>query len=140
MTRARCHKAVRDVKRNQAELLKTKLTDRAASGDNKYFWYEVKKLNGSKSTMPTQVDGFNEDIDIANCFADKYQNLFNSVKSDEELINQIWMTKITVSTTKHQVMSCSHLTTSLQLWAIWIPRNMMDVEGYIFWSLYVRIP
>ena len=79
MTRVSYHKAVRDVKRNQAELRKTKLANRAASLDNKYILYEVKKLSESKSPMPTQVDGFNEDIDIANCFADKYRNLFNSV-------------------------------------------------------------
>ena len=32
---------------------------------------------------------FNEDVDIANRFADKYRALFNSVKSDKELLNQI---------------------------------------------------
>ena len=69
-TRARYHRAVRDLKRNQADLSRTKLADRAASGDSKHFWNEVKKLNGSKSTMPTQVDGFDEDVDIANRFAD----------------------------------------------------------------------
>ena len=54
-TRARYHRAVRDLKRNQADLRRTKLADRAASGDSKHFWNEVKKLNGSKSIMPTQV-------------------------------------------------------------------------------------
>ena len=39
--------------------------------------------------MPTQVDGFNEDVDIANWFADKHRTLFNSVKSDHGLVNQI---------------------------------------------------
>ena len=39
--------------------------------------------------MPTQVDGFDEDVDIANRIANKYRTLFNSAKSDEELLNQI---------------------------------------------------
>ena len=56
-TRARYHRAVRDLKRNQAELRKSKLADRAASDYSKEFWAEVRKLNRPKSTMPTQVDG-----------------------------------------------------------------------------------
>ena len=75
-TRARYDRAVRDLKRNQAELRKSKLADRAASADNKEFWAEVKKLNRSKSTMPTQVDGRNNDVDIDQHLADKYRNLF----------------------------------------------------------------
>ena len=82
-TRARYHRVVRDLKRNQAELRKSKLTDRATSADNKEFWAEVKKLNRSKSTIPTQVGGRNNDVNIAQHLADKYRILYNSVKSDD---------------------------------------------------------
>ena len=47
-TRARYHRAVRDLKRNQAELRKSKLADRAASADNKEFWAEVIKTKQTK--------------------------------------------------------------------------------------------
>ena len=43
-TRARYHRAVRDLKRNQAELRKSKLADRAASANNEEFWAEVKPI------------------------------------------------------------------------------------------------
>ena len=71
-TRARYHRAVRDLKRNQAELRRSKLADRAASADSKEFWAEVMKLNRPKSTMPTQVNGRNNDVDIAQHLTDKY--------------------------------------------------------------------
>ena len=88
-TQARYHRAVRDPKRNQAELRKSKLADGAASADSKEFWAEVKKLNRPKSTMPTQVDGRNNDVDIAQHLADKCRNLFNSVKSDDGMMTKI---------------------------------------------------
>ena len=88
-TRVRYQRAVRDLKRNQAELRKTKLDDRAASADNKEFWAEVRKLNRPKPTMPTQVDGRNNDVDIAQHLADKYRNLFDSVKSDDDIMTKI---------------------------------------------------
>ena len=39
--RASYHRAVRDLKWNQADLRRTKLADKAASGDSKHFWNEV---------------------------------------------------------------------------------------------------
>ena len=38
--------------------------------------------------MPTQVD-IDNDVDIAQHLADKYGNLFNSVKSDDDIMTKI---------------------------------------------------
>ena len=46
-TRARYHRAVRVLKRNQAELRKTKLAEKAATRETRDFWTEVKKINGN---------------------------------------------------------------------------------------------
>ena len=57
------------------------------------FWTEVKKIRQSGISKPSMVDGETDPYKVADIFADKYKNLYNSVSYDgsemEELVNHI---------------------------------------------------
>jgi len=43
------------------------------------IWKEVNKIKSSKRNLPSIVDDFNDENDIAEAFASKYMNLYSSV-------------------------------------------------------------
>ena len=57
-----------------------------SDGINRDFWREIKKLESKNKTMPSAVDGFTDDGDIANSFAQKYSKLYQSVPTSHQEI------------------------------------------------------
>ena len=47
-------------------------------GDHHKFWKSYKYFNYSKSGHSTQINGLNNDVDIANCFAANFKNIYES--------------------------------------------------------------
>ena len=55
-------------------------------GLNRDFWREITKLESKNKTLPSAVDGFTDDGDIANSFAQKYSTLYQSVPTSHQEI------------------------------------------------------
>lgn len=78
-TRAAYHYAIRSVKRNEHAIIRQRFAESVLNGKNRDLWLEVKKINGIKSAPASTIDGQSSPDNIASIFADKYQDLYNSV-------------------------------------------------------------
>jgi len=54
----------------------------AKGNRNRDFWSEVRKIKYSTNGVPTNVDGMTDSNDIADMFADKYDEIYSSVPYD----------------------------------------------------------
>ena len=84
-TRAKYHKAVKMHKSKQMSTRRSVIAKCVSDGLNRDFWREIKKLESKNKTMPSAVDGFTDDGDIANSFAQKYSK-FKSVPTSHQEI------------------------------------------------------
>ena len=82
-TRAKYHYTLRTVEKNKENICSQKLAEALSGNRNRDFWKEVKKIKQTKSTIPKSVDNVSNPQDISNLFADKYNELYNSVSYDE---------------------------------------------------------
>jgi len=78
-SRASYHYAVRFVKKNEDNIRCERVVNSAAMNDIHNFWSEVKKIRASKPARCRTVDGVSDDNGIAQLFASKYKDLYNSV-------------------------------------------------------------
>ncbi len=83
------HYAVRFVKRHKERLKKQKMAECLISNSGREFWREAKKMNDSKKNSTPQIDGIVGSKCIAEHFAEKYRNLYNSVPPDGDKMNEI---------------------------------------------------
>jgi hypothetical protein len=82
-TRLMYHKAVKNVKKNQDVLRNERMCENVLHNNHRSFWQEVRKLRGNNSAkIPPVIDGISGDDAIAEVFAKKFQNVFNSVGYD----------------------------------------------------------
>ena len=88
-TRCQYHRAVREIKRNQLLLKRVKLGECASSGSSRELWAEINKLNGAKMAAPDSIEGHMDELEVANLFAEKYRQLFNSNPSDPDDVRGI---------------------------------------------------
>ena len=62
-------------------------------GNGRYFWGELKRMGGCNASVPSSIDSVTEDADIAELFASKFSQLYNSVPYNnsemETLVNTI---------------------------------------------------
>ena len=88
-TRAKYHYAIRYVKR-MSETLKKQAMARAISENNsRELWQEVKKIRKNKSEKSYCIDNAIGEHNIASLFANKYEELYNSVRYDEQSFSSI---------------------------------------------------
>ena len=80
--------AVRRVKRRKLLIRNTRLATCIANNRDRDFFKEVKRMNAAKHVAPS-INGLQNSLDIANHFADKYRDLFNSVPSDNVAIDNM---------------------------------------------------
>jgi len=77
--KAEYKRAVRHVKGQQSTLKAKRMADALLIDNKRPFWYEVRKSLGLNKSVPTFVDGVNNDDDICAVFHDKYNELYSSV-------------------------------------------------------------
>jgi len=85
-TRAAYHYAIRQVRRNRTEIIQERFAQCIINNNTRNFWTEVNKIKGcNKGGVSNVVDGLSDCNQIANLFADKYEELYSSVvyNSDE---------------------------------------------------------
>jgi hypothetical protein len=73
------HKAIRNARKNGDLIRKEKFADKILENNSRDFWHEVKKMRGKGGNLPSVVDDCKSDEDIAECFANKYKDLYSSV-------------------------------------------------------------
>ena len=86
-TRANYHLAVRNLKRKEDEMRANVMATSILGDKSRSFWTEVRKIRKNGSTVCSQIDGLTNADDIANKFASKYQEVYNSVSYDSHRMN-----------------------------------------------------
>ena len=87
--RAEYHYAIRYVK-CMSETLKNQAMARAISENNlKELWQEVKKSRKNKCEKSYAIDNAIREHNIGSLFANKYEELYNSVRYDEQSFSSI---------------------------------------------------
>ncbi|ELU08741.1 hypothetical protein CAPTEDRAFT_194900, partial [Capitella teleta] len=78
-TRAKYHRAIRYFKQNDQLARFTRMGEYFVNQGRDDFWTEVQKMRGNNNATPTIVDDCLSEDDIALCFREKYNTLYNSV-------------------------------------------------------------
>ena len=78
-TRARYHRAIRHLKRNDQLARFSVMGENFMHGGHGDFWTEVKKMRGQETAASYTVDNECTDSGIAELFHDKYSSLYTSV-------------------------------------------------------------
>jgi len=73
--RASYHYAIRSVIRNESSIVNERLAEASVNNRGRDFWREVKRLHGNNKCCSSYVDGIHGSKNIADLFADQYQNL-----------------------------------------------------------------
>jgi hypothetical protein len=77
------HYAIRHIKRNNVHFRKAKFSESLLKG-GRQFYNEIKKYKGVKTLSSMYVNGCHGDENIAKCFANEYQSLFNTCNYDDD--------------------------------------------------------
>ena len=88
-TRAAYHYAVRRVKSEKQNIVMQRFADSIIGNRYRDFWSEVRKINGKSHALANVVEGISDAQGIANMFASKFQNLYNSVSYDRVKMDDI---------------------------------------------------
>jgi len=88
-SRARYHAATRQVRKDNVEIVNNRIATALSQNKNRDFWSEIKRIRHNRSVVVGVVDGFCSSSDIADVFANKYQDLYTSVPYDVEELQSI---------------------------------------------------
>ena len=88
-TKREYHYAMRRYKKSESRLRRERMGDLMLERDNRNFWKEVGKIAHKKNVVAPVVDGVAADNEIAEVFAHKYSQLYNSVPSDTNDMREI---------------------------------------------------
>ena len=83
-TRAKYHRAVKELKRNQEQLRHMRLAESLHDNGRREFWTELKKMSKGNRSVVNQLDGYTSDKNIADHLANKYQQLFSSTPTSHQ--------------------------------------------------------
>ena len=88
-TRSQYHCAVRQAKINSDILKSNSIAQTFAENDPSKFWQDIHKFIGKKSISPNNSDGETDSNKIANNFACKYEELYNTVSFNQIEMNEL---------------------------------------------------
>ena len=86
-TRSHYHYAVRQAKINSDIFKSNSIAQTFTENDTSKFWQDIHTFIGKKSILPNNIDGENDSIKIANNFACKYEELYNTVSFNQIEMN-----------------------------------------------------
>lgn len=89
-TRAKYHYAVRNVKSKNKQYKKQAMARAISENNSRDLWTEVRKIKRNVSSSPNCMDNVNGNANIAELFADKYHDLFNSVKYEQDKLTNMF--------------------------------------------------
>ena len=87
-TRAEYHKAVKFIHRKRESIVANNMANDLIANKSCDFWSAIKKIKKGKAVLPNCVDSCNDEQNISDLFASKYDQLYNCVSyNDEQLQN-----------------------------------------------------
>ena len=86
-TRHQYHYAIRCAKRNNTEIIRTKLADNKSN--SKDFWKELQKIDPASKSISNTVDQAVGPEQITDKFLTKYEELFNTVPTSNLEIEKL---------------------------------------------------
>ena len=88
-TRSQYHYAVRQAIINSYILKSNSIAQTFAKNDPSKFWQDIHTFIGKKSISPNNIDGETDSNKIANNFACKYEELYNTVSFNQIVMNKL---------------------------------------------------
>ena len=81
-TRLQYHDVLRPLKRDRADVIQKKISQKLLKNNSNKYWSEIKKIKNSIQITSKTIEGKSSSRDIADAFGSEYQNLCCSVQSD----------------------------------------------------------
>ena len=89
-TRAEYHKAIKKIKRDRDNIVRSRVADDISRKKFCNFWSEIKKMKGSCRKTTNVMDNVVGNSDICELFRQKYNNLYNSpAYNSNDLVNEL---------------------------------------------------
>ena len=88
-SRSEYHKNVRMVKKHENKIRSQRMSEAISCNKQRDLWHEVKKIRRKNKCLPSNIDGCRNPVDIAELFASKYDDLYNSVGYNEPELIQL---------------------------------------------------
>ena len=82
-TRKQYHKAVKKLKQKDDDLRRERMAQQLNENNARDIWKEIRKLKQTNSIVSNVIDSKSDKNDIADLFREKYEILYNSVKTTE---------------------------------------------------------
>ena len=82
-TRLKYHYAIREARKKEKIIRATRMAESLSSHNCRDFWKEFKKRK-TFANIPTEIDNKKDGKDISELFADKFSDLFSSVKYEKK--------------------------------------------------------
>ena len=89
-TRRNYHSSQKYNERRQNVLRNQKVAVSFLGSNKKKYWQEINKIRGRSRKTASIIEDFSANIDIANCFAEKYKHLFNSVCTNYTQLTELY--------------------------------------------------
>ena len=61
------------------------------NNNSRDLWSEIRKVRNTTKTVSTCIDGVTGDINIAELFSNKYNELYNSVRYEQQSLNDLFV-------------------------------------------------
>ena len=87
--RKQYHKAVKKLKQKDDDLRRERMAQQLNENNARDIWKEIRKLKQTNSIVSNVIDSKSDKNDIADLFREKYEILYNSVKTTENEINDL---------------------------------------------------
>jgi len=78
-TRAKYHYALRQVRKDEDDIVRQRLADALVGDPSRSFWAEIERMRSSHSANSLIVDGCTDSSNISQVFLRKYRQLYTSV-------------------------------------------------------------
>ena len=90
-SRTEYHRIVKICRKKEDTIRSERMAQCLLDNNSRQFWNEVRVMRGGGVTKPpSQVDNVTGNDEIAELFAGKFKNVFNSVGYDENLVNGLY--------------------------------------------------
>ncbi len=80
---------VKYINRNEDMLRKQRMMEALMKNEQRNFWDESKRIHRTVKVVPPRIDEAESPQDIVNLFANKYEDLYNSVPSDPTVMDEL---------------------------------------------------
>ena len=92
MRRTRCkyHYSIRKLKNNNLKMKREAMANAINNNKSRDLWNEVRKIRKKNSLLSNCIDNINGEVQISTLFANKYNDLYNSVKYEQEYMSHLF--------------------------------------------------